>query len=600
MDVTVLVPLYNGVEFLPECIASVRAQTYPRWRVLIGVNGHPEGSPVHEKARALEDERVRVLHLARARGAPQALNALAAAATSDVVCLLDADDAWAPTKLEAQLPHLADGHDVVGTFCRYVGERVDVPVLPAGRVPDEAFRRENPLIHSSVMMRRADVRFRDEYLYDYDLWLRLHAEGRRFYNHAVTLTRHRVHAGSHFNSRPGAKARKAELLKRHARAIVARPTGRARAPGPLALPRPVYFVAPGASALSALVPRTPRPDACAAAPFLRALGESRHDVAWLLQTYLQLAARGLPVALRETFVEDAVCVHLSPLSAPWGDPWPDAPPTLGGALRRFPALDAREVGHRSFRVALSLDRPVAHTGHVRIFQNPVAARAYDGLFVPHWPQPGLVPRDPARGDRLEDVCFMGLADNLDPVLRSDAFRARLLARGFRWHMPGALGWHDYRHCDALVAVRGRAVPQCMLRLKPASKLVNAWRAGVPAVLGAEPAYAALRQSALDYVEAESEDDVLRALVALRSQPGRVRAMREHGRVRSRAFDEDAVCARWVQVLAGPVESAYRRWCGRRFSAEIDALGYALSAARELTTARRFWRRYTEERGARCA
>lgn len=216
LPVSILIPLYNGVELLAECVQSLRGQSYTHWEALIGVNGHPEGSVALEGARALVDERVRVLHYPDIRSAPQTLNRLARAASHPWVCLLDADDVWHPHKLEQQLPALSLGVDVVGTFCEYFGDRGGRPRLPSGNVPRSAFFRANPMIHSSILMRREDVRFRDEFLYDYDLWLRLDASGRRFFNVPATLTMHRVHGGSMFNSQANAEERKRELLLRHA------------------------------------------------------------------------------------------------------------------------------------------------------------------------------------------------------------------------------------------------------------------------------------------------------------------------------------------------------------------------------------------------
>ena len=37
--ISILIPLYNGVEFLEGCLQSVVQQTYQDWEVRIGVNG---------------------------------------------------------------------------------------------------------------------------------------------------------------------------------------------------------------------------------------------------------------------------------------------------------------------------------------------------------------------------------------------------------------------------------------------------------------------------------------------------------------------------------------------------------------------------------
>jgi hypothetical protein len=52
--------------------------------------------------------------------------------------------------------------------------------------------------------------------------------------------------------------------------------------------------------------------------------------------------------------------------------------------------------------------------------------------VPHWPQPGLDERDPARGDRLRVVACKGFAGNLDPAFRDERWPARLAELDVGW------------------------------------------------------------------------------------------------------------------------------------------------------------------------
>jgi glycosyltransferase involved in cell wall biosynthesis len=66
MFISILTPLYNGVEFLEECVDSVLAQTHTEWEMIIAVNGHGEdGGAVAVRARevAAKDgaDRVRVV-----------------------------------------------------------------------------------------------------------------------------------------------------------------------------------------------------------------------------------------------------------------------------------------------------------------------------------------------------------------------------------------------------------------------------------------------------------------------------------------------------------------------------------------------------------
>ena len=38
--ISILMPVYNGIEYIDESVKSVISQTFKDWELLIGVNGH--------------------------------------------------------------------------------------------------------------------------------------------------------------------------------------------------------------------------------------------------------------------------------------------------------------------------------------------------------------------------------------------------------------------------------------------------------------------------------------------------------------------------------------------------------------------------------
>lgn len=68
--ISVLIPVYNGVEYLPEALMSVINQTYTKWEVLIGINGHFLHSDVEIYANRVKSlvcndvisDKIRILH----------------------------------------------------------------------------------------------------------------------------------------------------------------------------------------------------------------------------------------------------------------------------------------------------------------------------------------------------------------------------------------------------------------------------------------------------------------------------------------------------------------------------------------------------------
>ena len=199
MSVSILIPLYNGIEFLKECIESIKQQTYPYWEIIIGINGHPKNSDIYKQAKKYEHTQIKVIEYLDTRGKPQTLNKMINDCSYDIICLLDVDDKWLPKKLEEQIKVKKD-YDVVGTLCQYFGSKQDIPRVPKQKIRKRKFLKMNPIINSSCMINKKDAIWNNEFLEDYDMWLRLNYEGKTFYNIPKILTLHRIHDKSHFNN----------------------------------------------------------------------------------------------------------------------------------------------------------------------------------------------------------------------------------------------------------------------------------------------------------------------------------------------------------------------------------------------------------------
>ncbi len=97
--ISVVVPLYNTPpRYLKEMVASVRAQSYQNWElVLVDASDAPTGA-AKLVARA-RDERVRYVHLAKNEGIAANTNVGLAEAEGEWITLLDHDDALSPNAL---------------------------------------------------------------------------------------------------------------------------------------------------------------------------------------------------------------------------------------------------------------------------------------------------------------------------------------------------------------------------------------------------------------------------------------------------------------------------------------------------------------------
>jgi len=144
-----------------------------------------------------------------------------------------------------------------------------------------------------------------------------------------------------------------------------------------------------------------------------------------------------------------------------------------------------------------------------------------------------------------------------PAFFSDpAFRAELAALGLEF-VPSEHDWQDYSEIDVVVAFR--TSPPSLLRHKPVSKLSNAWLAGVPAIIGPEPAYLQLRESEHDMRVANDARDVIRELARMVRDPAHYAALRARAAQRAPAFDVPALRDRWLAFFRERVAPAYSQW-----------------------------------------
>lgn len=183
--VSVLIPAYNAMDYLPQTLASVMAQTFTDYEVVIV----DDGSSDHIRdwyQTDVSDSRVRLVSQ-KNRGLAGARNTAIAEAQGEYLALLDADDLWEPDKLSKQV-RVLDENPSAGLVYTWLS-LVDEKGKPTGRffendqegwVWRELIYRNfvgcgsTPLIRSECFKHMGGF---DEnlgsYMEDLDMWLRL-------------------------------------------------------------------------------------------------------------------------------------------------------------------------------------------------------------------------------------------------------------------------------------------------------------------------------------------------------------------------------------------------------------------------------------------
>lgn len=139
---SIITPAYSAEEYLPECLASVDAQTFKDYEVVIVDDGSTDETAYIADTYAESKKNVSVIHQEN-KGLLLARRAGVKKAQGQYVVFLDADDCLHPNTLQRVAETISDTDaDIVSfRFCRNQGfSRSDTPSpLPAGLYSNEKF-----------------------------------------------------------------------------------------------------------------------------------------------------------------------------------------------------------------------------------------------------------------------------------------------------------------------------------------------------------------------------------------------------------------------------------------------------------------------------
>jgi glycosyltransferase involved in cell wall biosynthesis len=179
-SVAVIVPCYQHGRYLPECIASIHAQTLPAAQIIV-IDDCSQDPETDAALRALDDDPgVTVMRLPVNRGPSAARNRALREVTASYVLPLDADDLLLPDALADMVAQLESAPSDVGFIYpnpQHFGNRHDYLQVPAYNL--HLLLKDNYCPATSLFDRRvfdAGVRYDEAIVFgheDWDMVLRL-------------------------------------------------------------------------------------------------------------------------------------------------------------------------------------------------------------------------------------------------------------------------------------------------------------------------------------------------------------------------------------------------------------------------------------------
>ena len=199
MQVSVLMPVYNGADHLAGAVSSILAQTLTDFELLIVNDGSTDATL--QVARSFNDPRIRIIDLETNQGLINALNTGLAEAKGEFLARMDHDDIAHPARFQQQIRALEESGAVIcGSAIQPFGAVQGTPlVFPMADADIRAVLPvASPFAHPAVTMRtdvcqRLGYAASAKHCEDYDLWWRFSEEG-TMANLREPLLRYRFHA----------------------------------------------------------------------------------------------------------------------------------------------------------------------------------------------------------------------------------------------------------------------------------------------------------------------------------------------------------------------------------------------------------------------
>ncbi len=186
--VSVVLPVFNRLEYLRPAVESVFAQTFTDWELIVADDGS-DGETRDYLGALCCPPRVSVIWLSHCGNPAAVRNAALAAARGEYVAFLDSDDLWLPLKLERQVAALRAHRKRHWCYSGYLridaaGELQPRPgyerrVRHQGAILEPLLQHAVDIWTPAVVVQRSllvQLGGFDEQLLlfeDYDLWLRL-------------------------------------------------------------------------------------------------------------------------------------------------------------------------------------------------------------------------------------------------------------------------------------------------------------------------------------------------------------------------------------------------------------------------------------------
>ncbi len=211
--VSVYMTVRNGMPYVQSAIASIKGQTLSQWELIVFDDGSEDETYDYILGLCREDNRIK-LFKSGAVGRARSLIMAVEKCSADLIANLDADDLMHPLRLEIQAEYFNRSKSLAlnSTGAKIINREIefnDVIKEDAllSEITPNVLVKKNIVCHTTVMMRRSAYFAIGGYdqnrisQIDYDLWLRMIAQGFEMNCLNNNLGAKRIHSNQSFENK---------------------------------------------------------------------------------------------------------------------------------------------------------------------------------------------------------------------------------------------------------------------------------------------------------------------------------------------------------------------------------------------------------------
>ncbi|MBO5469815.1 MAG: glycosyltransferase [Lachnospiraceae bacterium] len=204
-EVSVIMGVYNckDKDLLKKSILSVIAQTYKDWEFIICDDGSTDDTYLCLKEYEKMDDRIKIITYKKNRGLSYALNKCIQVSSGEYIVRQDDDDISYPSRLKKELDFIKNNpqYSIVGCIADVYDDNGIWGEYKLCEKPlKKTFLWSSPFLHPSVVMRKESLMLVGGYRVaketrrceDYDLFMRMYAEGLKGYNIQEKLYKYKI------------------------------------------------------------------------------------------------------------------------------------------------------------------------------------------------------------------------------------------------------------------------------------------------------------------------------------------------------------------------------------------------------------------------